>query len=452
MKTAVVAAVAAAALAGCAPQSVPGTAVDSPRLDPTKVAGLAITTGDSGLKPGAPAPDRQAQNSDGGRIDQLATAAVADVEQYWGKRFPEVFDEDFAPVGRLVSYDSRGPNQRLCGTDTAGLVNAFYCSGEQDLVAWDRGELLPSLDDISVVAVLAHEIGHAVQFRLGVDGQTPTIVKEQQADCYTGNYFRWVAEGKSQRFQLSTGPGLNQILATLFAIRDSAGTTFDSAGAHGTAFDRVTAFQFGFAEEPGRCAEIDFAEIQRRSTQQAFGEADKDQGFGRGNIKVDDQQALADLRDSLAAAFPDVPVRFDASCRGTSPAAYCQGAVGVDLRALVGVSRIGDFAAFGAVASRYALAVQDAAGLPVEGLVAGQRTACLTGLWASTIVRGKGAALELSPGDLDEAVVELLSRNSLIAGDVRGQTIPSGFARVEAFREGFLTGSADTCATRFRPT
>ncbi|MET1072119.1 MAG: neutral zinc metallopeptidase [Umezawaea sp.] len=449
MKFVLIAAVSAALLAGCA-QSVPGKASDSPRLDPLKVAGLEITTGDSGLRPGAPASDRKAQNGDGGAIDQLATSAVADVEGYWEEQFPVSFDQDFEPVRQLVSYDSRGANLRLCGTDTKGLVNAFYCSSD-DVVAWDRGQLLPSFDPISSVAVLAHEMGHAVQFRLGGGGNAPSIVKEQQADCYAGNYFRWVAEGKSARFQVSTGTGLNQILATLFAIRDSAGSEFDTQGAHGTAFDRVTAFQFGFAEDPRRCARIDLAEITKRSTQEAFGEEDEDVGFGQGNLRVDDEAELLNLKETLRAAFPGVQVRWDGECKDTTPSSYCSGGVvGIDLAALVRLGAIGDFAAFGSVASRYAVAVQDSKGLAIDGVVAGQRTACLTGLWASTIVRARDAKLAISPGDLDEAVVELLSRDSLIAGDAKGATIPSGFARVEAFRDGFLTGSADTCTTRYR--
>ena len=82
---------------------------------------------------------------------------------------------------------------------------------------------------MSVVGVLAHEMGHAVQFRLGeksnMNQTTPTIVREQQADCYMGNFMRWVAEGKSKHFQLNTGEGLNDILATVFFIRDPAGST-----------------------------------------------------------------------------------------------------------------------------------------------------------------------------------------------------------------------------------
>ncbi len=443
-----VAVLTAALLAGCAPQSVPGSAVESPFSDPAKVAGLPVTTGESGVRPGAPEPVRMPENTDGGAADRLAALALTDVEQYWAGRFPEAFRRDYEPVDRIVSFDSGGPNRNLCGLDTAGLVNAFYCPSDRDVVAWDRGRLLPSLGGISTVVVLAHEVGHAVSSRLGVNGQVPGIVKEQQADCYTGNFFRWVAEGRSARFQLSTGPGLNQVLATLFSIRDAVGTGIEAGEAHGTAFDRVTAFQIGFSEGPQRCAAIDFREIQRRSTQQVFGPGDEDRGRGEGNLRVDDSQALADLRTTLRAAFPGAEVRFDDTCRGSSPAAFCPGRVGIDLAALVRKSRIGDFAAFASVTSRYALAVQEQAGLGVEGVVPGLRTACLTGWWAATIVRGRGAALELSPGDLDEAVAELLEPDSLIAADGAGGSIPSGFARVDAFRTGFLS-PADTCTIRF---
>ena len=64
--------------------------------------------------------------------------------------------------------------------------------------------------------------------------RTSSIVREQQADCYAGTVFRWVAEGNAPHFQLAIGPGLNQILATLFFIRDAAGTGFDAKGAPAT--------------------------------------------------------------------------------------------------------------------------------------------------------------------------------------------------------------------------
>nr|WP_201748939.1 neutral zinc metallopeptidase [Micromonospora acroterricola] len=460
----------AALLVGCT-RTVDGTGT-AERWSATKVAGLDITTGESGPRPGEPDTRLVADGSDGGELDRLARNAVADVQKYWADELPAAFDRRFDPVTRLISYDSTGPDVTVCKTSTAGAVNAFYCALD-DSVAWDRGRLLPTLNDsfgpMAVVAVLAHELGHAVQFRLGsVDGQTSSIVKEQQADCYAGNFFRWVAEGNAPHFQLSTGPGLNQILATLFFIRDGAGTGFDAEGAHGNAFDRVSAFQFGFGDAPGRCARIDEAEVRRRITQPASGQASPTDEV-TGNLPVDDRDSLLALQETLRAAFDGSAAQWPAISQSVSPcpevtrtrpASYCPATntVGLDLAELgrlgtapeQGEGGMGDFAAFAEVASRYALARQQAEGYPLTGLATAQRTACMTGAWAATIVVGRGAVLQLSPGDLDEAVAEMLAPRSLIAADVNGGGIPSGFARVEAFRDGFSAGEITPCLEKYR--
>ncbi|MEJ2859395.1 MULTISPECIES: neutral zinc metallopeptidase [unclassified Saccharothrix] len=458
--------VAVAALTSACTQVVDGVA-KAVKPDVTKVSGLDITTGESGPKPGVPDADLRVENADGGEMDRLAVNTLADVEEYWAEKMPENFDgKKFEPVKRLVSYDSTGAGVEICRTNTAGVANAFYCSLD-DSIAWDRGDLLPMLDDafgpMSVVTVLAHEMGHAIQYKLGAQGgvtqATPSIIKEQQADCYAGNFFRWVAEGKSKHFRISTGPGLNQVLATMFFIRDAAGTSADKQGAHGSAFDRVAAFQFGFAGDPKRCAQIDEQEIKNRITQQKFDSQDKDSGQGKGNLKVDKPEYLELLEKSLGEAFSQsgaTPPQFkqdNVSCTNakvTSPATYCPATntVGIDLQDLVKIGTppkrgqkggIGDFAAFAEIASRYALSIQKATGYPLEGPAAGLRTACLTGAWAGTTTDPK-AKLRLSSGDLDEAVAELLADKSLIAADVNGTVVPSGFARVEAFRDGFFDG------------
>ncbi|RKT57217.1 neutral zinc metallopeptidase [Saccharothrix australiensis] len=463
----VAAVVAAAALAGGCTQAVDGLARPA-RPDVSKVSGLEITTGESGAKPGVPDADLRVENGDGGEMDRLAINALADVAEYWTEQLPANFDgKEFEPVKRLVSYDSNGAGVEICRTNTKGVANAFYCSLD-DSIAWDRGDLLPMLDDafgpMAVVTVLAHEMGHAVQYKLGAKGgvtqATPSIIKEQQADCYAGNFFRWVAEGKSKHFRISTGPGLNQVLATMFFIRDAAGTSAEKQGAHGSAFDRVAAFQFGFEGDPERCARIDEQEIKSRITQQKFDSQDADSGQGKGNLKVDERRHLELLETSLRNAFkqtgaaPPAIKTGGSSCsddRPTSPASYCPATntIAVDLPDLVKIGTppkrgqkggIGDFAAFAEIASRFALSIQKATGYSLEGPAAGLRTACLTGAWAGTTTEAS-ARLKLSSGDLDEAVAELLADKSLIAADVRGAVVPSGFARVEAFRDGFFEGS-----------
>ncbi|MDT7786560.1 MAG: hypothetical protein QOF58_4979, partial [Pseudonocardiales bacterium] len=238
---------------------------------------------------------------------------------------------------------------------------------------------------------------------------------------------------------------------------------FEKQGAHGSAFDRVSSFQFGFTRGASRCAEMNEAEIDKRITERPFDLSDKDQGQGRGNAQINQDKYLKALEESLRDAYKTSGAAFPAwdktgikSCpdaQATSPATYCPSLnqVQLDLPSLVKIGTppkkgskggIGDFAAFALIASRFSLSIQHATGFRLDDDAAGQRTACLTGAWAGLTNRPEAAAgLKLSPGDLDEAVAELLADHSLIAADVNGKAVPSGFARVEAFGDGFYRGS-----------
>ena len=156
------------------------------------------------------------------------------------------------------------------GDDTYGLVNAAYCPLD-DTIGWDRGELLPALrdanGDMAVTMVMAHEYGHAIQRMARLNKKdTPTLVSEQQADCLGGVYMRWVAEDNSPRFTLSTGDGLNNLLASTISFRDPLMSELEYSGEdeHGSAFERVSAFQFGFTDGATSCAAIDLKEIGQR--------------------------------------------------------------------------------------------------------------------------------------------------------------------------------------------
>ncbi|HVV09063.1 neutral zinc metallopeptidase [Amycolatopsis sp.] len=431
------------------------------------VDGLPITHFDSGLKQNAPAPNLDVTNVSDDEADKLATATIADVEAYWGEQLPADFGVQFEPVKSLLSYESDGPNQENGCGDTKKNVNAFYC-GADDSVAWDRSVLLPTMiqqfGPLSVVTVLAHEFGHAVQYRLkdqaGITKATPTIVKEQQADCFAGGYYRWVAEGKSQYFNVSTAEGLNSALSSLFLVRDSAGTSATDQQAHGTAFDRIFAFQLGFEKGPKDCAALNMQNIQPRLTERPFDQKDK----SNGDTTIDDDSVAA-LKESLDAAFQGANVTAPritddgGSCPSgpaTPPASYCPGdnSVTIDLPALAALGKPvdseaewngddsgghGDFAAFSEIASRYTLGIQKGVGASIDNANAGLRTACLVGAWAA--VASKRGKLRLSAGDLDEAISDLLRPDSLVAADVNGKRVDAGFTRVEAMRTGYLQGS-----------
>lgn len=441
----------------------PVTAADS-------VDGLPLTHFQSGLKQNAPAPDLVVDNASSDEADKVATATVADVETYWSQELPKDFGIKFQSVSKLLSYESNGPNQRNGCGDTRQNVNAFYCSVD-DSVNWDRGVLLPAMmqqfGQLSVVTVLAHELGHAVQYRLGakagITDNTPTIVKEQQADCFAGTYFRWVVEGNSDYFAVSTSDGLNAALSSLFLVRDSAGTSATDDQAHGTAFDRIFAFQQGFEQGPKQCAAMNVANITPRLVEQPFRSAQD--ARSQGDIPVNDK-SVSELQTSLNDAFqgakvPEPNILADGgSCpdgSSTPPATYCPSSntVSIDLPTLAKLGKPanpsaeftgqdtgghGDFAAFAEIASRYVLGIEKGVGASIDTANAGLRTACLVGAWAAVTAR-PDQNLQLSAGDLDEAISDLLRPDGLVAADVNGKRADSGFTRVEAMRVGYLQGS-----------
>src|SRR6516164_2124275 len=256
-------------VAGCSSTVVDGRAL-SMLNDPFRVGGLPATNGPSGPRPNAPSPTGTVVNTDNGPIDKLSLLAINDIEDYWKSVYSESLKGTFVPVGKLVSYDSDNPNSPVvCYNDTYKLVNAFFTS-RCNLIAWDRGVFMPVAQryfgDMSVTGVLAHEFGHALQQMAKlVTRKDPTIVREQQADCFAGVYLYWVAAGKSPRFTLSTGDGLDHVLAGIIITRDpvqDADTTNDDE--HGSALDRISAFQMGFISGASACAGINKQEIEQR--------------------------------------------------------------------------------------------------------------------------------------------------------------------------------------------
>jgi predicted metalloprotease len=449
--------------------------------DPFSVGGLPATDGPSGIRDNAAATTGTVRNTDNGPIDRLALLSINDITEFWQQSYTPSLPGTFTPVDKLLSYDSNDPSSpQACGQPTYQLVNAFFCFRTRQM-AWDRGVLLPLAQkyfgDVSVSALLAHEYGHAVQEMANlVTEDDPTLVAEQQADCFSGVYTRWVAEGKSPRFTLSTGDGLNHVLAGLLVLRDPIITPDDTElieQGHGTALDRISAFQMGFVTGSTACAGINMDEITKRRGDLPLALQGGDQSGAQSGEVAINQDTVATLMEILGQIFaPKSPptLSFDpAQCTGTEgskPVSYCPATntLSVDLAGLQQMGAPasesdmvlvqGDNTALSAVVSRYVLALQHERGLPVDTAVTGLRTACLTGVAQAAMSKqipvASGKDLVLTAGDLDEAVAGLLT-NGLAAGDVNGATVPAGFTRILAFRAGLLSGT-DQCFARFGET
>ena len=262
----------------------------------TTVAGVPLASGrviDSGKS--AEVDPSFIKNTDGGDIDKLAGTVVKDVEKYWEEKFPEdVRRQAVGAVARrlLLGRHEQGQLARAAvhrpGLGRGGQRVLLLSA---DIIAWDRYSLLPVLKkqfgEASVMLVLAHEMGHAVQRRAGLTQQAeranpekyPTILLEAQADCYAGSFVRWVSDGNAQRLQLDRD-SLDPALEAMVLFRDPVGTAQNAEGAHGDAFDRVSAFQDGFEKGTQLCSEITVD--NRTFTQRGF--INEDDAASGGNL------------------------------------------------------------------------------------------------------------------------------------------------------------------------
>ena len=172
------------------------------------------------------------------------------LEDYWSEVLPEAFGVPFtAPSDYLYYRPEEGPGPR-CGSEQAPAKNAFYCPAG-DFIAWDEsGLLIPyyvQAGDFAAAFVLAHEFGHAMQFRLP-RREGLTVLSELQADCFAGAWARSVEE----QGLLEAGD-LDEATLAVFAARDVPGTSFTDPRAHGSGFERTRAFADGYEEGPTRC-------------------------------------------------------------------------------------------------------------------------------------------------------------------------------------------------------
>ncbi|WP_433725340.1 metallopeptidase [Nocardia sp. CA-129566] len=462
-----------AALVGCdskaGQQGASAVAADNP----WDLTGAVSNNGPSGPRKGVPDAALTAENGDGGAVDKLALNTIADLEDFWKTEYGKNFPGTFKPVSRYISWNAKAPKEQaitFCKSSTYHLVNAAYCSLDHT-IGWDRGVLLPLLQekysDMAIVMVLAHEYGHSIQGQAKIAGFfSGALVKEQQADCLAGVFLRHVAEGNSAHFTLNMTDGLNAVLGATIAVRDS--DPDNPKNVHGSAFERTTAVQIGYTDGAQGCKKINKKEIeQRRGTLPTTYE----DGEQDAQLPVD-VPSLTSLSKALAKIFPlrQAP-QYDytgivANCAkvsATEPVSYCPSSnkIGTDVPELAKrggkmkgdddpLSAVvdGDYNAFAVFISRYVLAVQQERKLSITGAeTAGLRTACLTGV-VTTKLSEPGSDPRLSANDLDEAVSGLLA-DGLVASDVDGKVVASGFQRLEAFRTGVLDGE-QTCLANYR--
>jgi predicted metalloprotease len=409
--------------------------------------------------------------------DQFLYRSLQDIQSYWATIYPQVYDGEPYPElegGIYPAYPERTTTIPGCGEDTTSYEeiagNAFYC-GLGDFVAYDDAQLFPILDEkigrAVLAVVLAHEWGHATQGRQDALGrQYPTYNTEQQADCFAGAWAAHIARGEAEGLSFTNQDviaGLNGMIL----VADPVGSDEAEPGAHGSAFDRVRAFQDGYTNGALICRP--YLDAPTESTLMPF--LNDEDAMHNGN--ADPAELLALIQTSLdwfwgqlltengvdftvptivtypnAGPYPECEGMTDEDfprnffyCASTNEVMFDNGyATGL-------YDSIGDFSIGYLIGAAYADAVQSTLGSTFTGAQRALFNDCLTGVWTRALFPDSGQPDDIgaiSPGDLDEAV-----RAALAVGDNDEDTDRNGtaFEKIEAYQAGVLSGLDECNAT-----
>lgn len=443
---------------------------------------------------GAAAPDDEDAEPLG--YDETIDQTFQDVHEYWSDEFALVYPDENGwttlPNSRIVAFTEDTKPFR-CGPYRVDYSvtqdNAAYLP-PCDTVVYDDEGLMPQLfedyGNFSPALVISHELGHRVQghvlTRFDFQNTAESIGIELQADCFAGAWTGYVDSGDSNLLVLEPGD-LDIGIAGYLQFRDPPGSDPQQQGAHGTAFDRVNAFQEGYEQGPERCAEyvdgrgrvvgpgpdglFDYIDIQFEDPTD-----DGDVGLGKavrftGELldaywplayggyrpieevipyQIDDPDDVDpdDLEDAACGDEEPDPEALD------DKISYCEeeNSIAFDVDLLEEVyDDTGDFGVATLIGEQYAHAVALQQGVDGDDIDVNLYADCLNGSWAGAAynnVLDTEDQVVLSPGDLDEVVQALLAFRDEV--DTETPVHGTAFQRIDAFRTGFFGGGANACA------
>jgi hypothetical protein len=176
------------------------------------------------------------------------------VDQYWTTHWAEFFPGTYTPP-KLIMVPDRAPGLYdgtvdvvLCGGTPLGPDNAAYCADGSDWLAYDINFLLRARynGDMFVYMIVAHEWGHAIQYRLRAVGQPAAA--ELQADCFAGAALAGGVNDGTLRLE---DGDRREIEIGLTDIADSS--PWGHPGDHGSPQERMQNFTLGWNQGPLSC-------------------------------------------------------------------------------------------------------------------------------------------------------------------------------------------------------
>ena len=402
--------------------------------------------------------------------------AIVSIEEYWADTYPRVYDGDYRPLsGRVHGHRPDNDDPLPSGCDFDGDYadveeNAFYCA-DGDFIVFDDEVLMPTFADefgVAVVGVvMAHEWGHVIQspVRNDILYSSRATTLELQADCFAG---AWTAYARANGVggRPFTDRDVTASLLGLVQLGDRPGDRPTDESAHGSAFDRVSAFQDGFLGGAEPCVDYEWSEpipLQFGFTVEELNRPNPsdfpfdDEMFA---LLTDDLDLFWTTVVSSRWTTPDVVLdegetTCDSMVASTLGIRVCPDdrlvLVDVDVMRDVYVEMPGDFAVGYLLAVGFADLVQTSFDLAIEGEGRHLLNDCLAGAWSGDILPINSDPLvppsetaprvSLSPGDLDEAI-----RTMIAIGDSGADVNERGspFEKVDAYRQGVFFG-VDAC-------
>jgi predicted metalloprotease len=193
---------------------------------------------------------------------KFVKVVLADTEDVWGKLFADMGKQYTAPT--LVLF--RDGVQSACGNASSSM-GPFYCPGDQEVYIdlsfyQDLQTRFSAPGDFAMAYVVAHEVGHHIQYLLGISDKMArlrqqsseteynrySVKMELQADFFAGV---WAHHAQKMKGILEKGD-IEEALNAANAIGDdrlqkeTQGRVVPDAFTHGTSAQRMYWFKKGY--------------------------------------------------------------------------------------------------------------------------------------------------------------------------------------------------------------
>ncbi|MCK3656876.1 hypothetical protein A4G19_14510 [Pasteurellaceae bacterium Macca] len=196
-----------------------------------------------------------------GELNTFSRKVLATTERVWGNYFSQNGLRYQAPT--LVLY--RGVTPSACGTGQSAM-GPFYCPADEkiylDLSFYDdMRKQLKAEGDFAFAYVIAHEVGHHIQNRLGISQKTQqaqrtarsqaeanqiSVSVELQADCFAGVWgYQMQRENKLEVGDIEEAFLAAEAVGDDRLQKNSRGYAIPDSFTHGSSAQRLNAFRRG---------------------------------------------------------------------------------------------------------------------------------------------------------------------------------------------------------------